>query len=190
MRFLPTQLKDLILVVPEVLRDTRGFFMETFHSKRYVEGGIPGPFVQDNHSRSAQGVLRGLHGQWKHPQGKLLRVIAGAIFDAVVDARPDSPTYRQWAGWTLSSDNLQQIYVPPGFLHGFCVLSPFAEVEYKCTDYYHPGDEIGVLWNDPALGIEWPIKDPQLSDKDKKLPLFESNETKFESYRSLGHWKQ
>ena len=123
--------------------------------------------MQDNHSRSAQGTLRGLHAQRQHPQGKLVRVIHGEVFDVAVDIRPESPTFKRWVGITLSAENFRQVYVPPGFAHGFCVMSKIAEVEYKCTDFYDPTDEIGILWNDPEIGVKWPIDEPVLSDRDR-----------------------
>ncbi len=186
MRSLPGRLKGLVLVEPDVREDSRGFFLETYRVEEYLKAGIPGPFVQDNHSKSGAKTLRGLHGQLSRPQGKLLRVVAGEIFDVVVDARPDSHSYRQWEGFTLSRENFRQLYIPPGFLHGFCVLSPFAEVEYKCSEYYDATDEIGVRWNDPALGIEWPLSDPFLSERDKTLPAFEAVSKRFDAYRGMG----
>ena len=167
MRFVPTALPDVILVEPDVYKDDRGFFLETYHERKYAEGGIAGPFVQDNHSRSVQGTLRGLHAQIRRPQGKLVRAVEGEMFDVAVDIRPGSPTFGRWVGVRLSGENFRQLYVPPGFAHGFCVLSPFAQVEYKCTDLYDPADEIGIAWNDPALGIAWPIMDPILSTRDQ-----------------------
>jgi dTDP-4-dehydrorhamnose 3,5-epimerase len=182
MNFTPTSIPDVILIEPDVYRDPRGFFLETYHGRRYAEAGLPA-FVQDNHSRSAQATLRGLHAQLKNAQGKLIRVVHGEIFDVAVDARPKSPTFGKWAGEVLSQDNFRQLYIPPGFLHGFCVLSPFAEVEYKCSKFYDATDEIGIAWNDPTLAIEWPIQRPMLSAKDGKLPFFEDVKSRFESYR-------
>lgn len=163
MKFTETQLPGVILVEPDVHRDARGFFLETFHAAKYRDGGIPWTFVQDNHSRSQRGTLRGLHGQRKRPQGKLVRAVRGEIFDVAVDLRSG-----KWVGARLSDENFQQLFVPPGLLHGFCVLSEIAEVEYKCTDLYDPADEIGALWN--SAGIEWPLADPLLSKKDAALP--------------------
>ena len=151
-----------------MFRDARGFFLETFHARKYREGGIPYHFVQDNHSRSLRGTLRGLHAQRLRPQGKLVRAIRGEIFDVAVDIRKGSPTFGKWMGATLSAENFLQIFVPPGFAHGFCVLSEMAKVEYKCTDFYDGADEIGLLWN--SAGIDWPLKDPLLSAKDAALP--------------------
>lgn len=172
MRFLATELPGVILIEPDVHKDARGFFLETYHRRKYQEGGIPGDFVQDNHSHSVRGTLRGLHAQRRRPQGKLVRAVEGEIYDVAVDARPGSATFGRWTAATLSAENFRQLYVPPGFLHGFCVLSPTAQVEYKCTDFYEPADEIGVLWNDPELAIPWPVKDPVLSEKDRRLPTW------------------
>jgi dTDP-4-dehydrorhamnose 3,5-epimerase len=161
-----TKLPGVMIVEPVVYRDPRGFFVETYHSKRYAEHGLPHKFVQDNHSRSVNGTLRGLHLQLTQQQGKLVRVIDGSIFDVAVDIRVGSPSFGQWVGVELSGENFKQLYVPPGFAHGFCVISHRADVAYKCTEYYLPGDEIGVAWNDPEIGIQWPITSPLLSHKD------------------------
>lgn len=163
----PTSLPGVLLIEPDVHRDERGFFLESFHQQRYEDAGIPGPFVQDNHSRSKRGILRGLHAQLTQPQGKLIRVVSGEIFDVVVDIRKNSPTFKKWFGVSLSGNNFRQCYVPPGFAHGFCVLSEEADVEYKVTDFYNAQDELHILWNDPDLAIDWPIKDPILSPKDR-----------------------
>lgn len=168
MKFVETDLPGVILVEPDVFRDARGFFLETFHAKKYREGGIPYDFVQDNHSRSQRGTLRGVHAQRRRPQGKLVRAVRGEIFDVAVDLRPGSPTFGKWAGETLSEANFRQLFVPPGFGHGFCVVSEIAEVEYKCTDFYDRSDEIGFVWN--SAGIDWPVKEPLLSPKDAALP--------------------
>jgi dTDP-4-dehydrorhamnose 3,5-epimerase len=168
--FEPTRLDGVILVKPVVWKDPRGFFLETYHQEKYQANGIPDPFVQDNHSYSVHGTLRGLHAQLRHPQGKLVRALLGEIFDVAVDARPDSPTFGQWVGATLSSENHHQLYVPPGYIHGFVVTSETAHVQYKCTDFYHPEDEISVLWNDPEIGIDWPVADPILKEKDARAP--------------------
>ena len=170
MRFRPTDLPDVILVEPDVHRDQRGFFLETYHARKYAEGGVAGPFVQDNHSRSVRGTLRGLHAQRQHPQGKLVRAVEGEMFDVAVDIRPSSATFGRWVGVRLSGENFRQLYIPPGFAHGFCVLSEVVHVEYKCTDFYHPDDEIGVAWDDPDVGIAWPLTDPVISAKDRALP--------------------
>lgn len=171
--FEPTPLPGVILVKPAVFRDPRGFFLETYHQEKYQANGIPDPFVQDNHSYSVRGTLRGLHAQLRFPQGKLVRAIVGEIFDVAVDAHPDSPTFGRWTSAVLSSDNHHQLYVPPGYVHGFVVTSETAHVQYKCTDFYHPEDEISVLWNDPGIGIDWPpmeAGEPILKDKDRTAP--------------------
>ena len=170
MRVLPTALPGVFVIEPAVHQDGRGFFVETYHADRYREHGIDGPFVQDNHSRSVGGTLRGLHLQVRRPQGKLIRVIEGEVFDVAVDVRRGSPSFGRWVSVTLSADNFRQCYVPPGFAHGFCVVSPIAKVEYKCTDLYDPTSELGIAWNDPALGIKWPVRDPILSDRDRRHP--------------------
>ncbi|HTC22669.1 MAG TPA: dTDP-4-dehydrorhamnose 3,5-epimerase [bacterium] len=184
MRFLPTRLKDVVLVEPDVFKDSRGFFSETYHLKKFEEAGLKTVFVQDNHSQSKEGTLRGLHGQLRHPQGKLVHVTQGEAFDVAVDARPDSPTFGQWVGEALSETNHLLLYIPPGFLHGFCVMSPVAKVEYKCTDFYDPSDEVGVRWDDPDLAIQWPHRNPILSAKDAALRAFGEMKAKFELYRS------
>ena len=170
MQVLPTSLPGVVIIEPNVLRDERGFFLETYHAERYREAGISLPFVQDNHSRSSKDTLRGLHFQRTRPQGKLVRVIQGEIFDVAADIDPASATFGVWVGVFLSSDNFRQIYVPPGYAHGFCVVSEVAEVEYKCTDLYDPADESGVMWNDPVLAIDWPVQAPVLSHRDHKHP--------------------
>lgn len=166
MEFQPTSLPGVILVVPRVFADPRGFFFESYHAEKFKAGGIDLPFVQDNHSRSVKGTLRGLHAQYRKPQGKLVRCLAGEIFDVAVDARKSSPHFGKWFGTMLTAENKHMLYVPPGFVHGFCVVSETAEVEYKCTDLYDPGYELTVIWNDPAIGIEWPTTEPLLSAKD------------------------
>lgn len=168
MRFLPTELPEVIVVEPDVFRDSRGFFLETFNAERYRKGGIGCDFVQDNHSRSVRGTLRGLHAQLRRPQGKLIRAVRGEIFDVAVDIRPGSATFGKWVGLRLSGEDFRQLFVPPGFAHGFCVLSEAAEVEYKCTAFYDRADEIGARWD--SAGIDWPVKDPLLSPKDAALP--------------------
>ena len=170
MRVVETDLPGVILIEPVVHRDGRGFFVETYHADRYREIGIGGPFVQDNQSRSTAGTLRGLHLQLRLPQGKLIRVIEGEIFDVAVDVRRGSPTFGRWVSVTLSADNFRQVYVPSGFAHGFCVLSPIAQVEYKCTQVYDRSSEIGIAWNDPAIGIAWPVAEPRLSPRDRQHP--------------------
>lgn len=175
MNVIKTDIEGVLIIEPQVFGDERGFFLETFQVKRYTqEAGITEEFVQDNHSRSTYGVLRGLHFQKTKPQGKLVRVVSGEVFDVAVDIRPGSPTYGQWAGTHLSAENKRQFWVPPGMAHGFVVLSETADFEYKCTDYYDPNDEACLLWNDSEIGIDWPVDEPILSVKDKLgLPLKE-----------------
>jgi dTDP-4-dehydrorhamnose 3,5-epimerase len=165
-----TRLPGVRIIEPKVHGDARGFFVETFQVERYRDAGIDLPFVQDNHSRSSRGVLRGLHAQKPYAQGKLVRVSRGAVFDVAVDIDPRSATFGQWVGVELSDSNHRQLWIPPGYAHGFQVLSEIADFEYKCTELYHPETETGVIWNDPELAIEWPIREPQLSPKDLKLP--------------------
>ncbi|HLK10384.1 MAG TPA: dTDP-4-dehydrorhamnose 3,5-epimerase [Candidatus Binatia bacterium] len=172
MRCVPLAIPDVLVIEPTVHRDDRGFFLEAYHEERYRAAGIPGPFVQDNQSRSGRGTLRGLHGQRRRPQGKLVRALAGEIWDVAVDVRPGSATFGRWVGVTLTAESFRQCWVPPGFLHGFCVLSDVAEVEYKCTAPYDASDEIGVVWDDPDLGIAWPVTEPRLSARDRALPRF------------------
>lgn len=167
MQVIPSALPEVLIIEPDVFLDSRGFFVETYQAQKYAQAGIDVSFVQDNHSLSQHGTLRGLHAQMRRVQGKLVRVIAGEIFDVAVDVRRGSPNFGRWVGIVLSAENFRQCYVPPGFVHGFCVLSDHAEVEYKCTDYYDPDDELRIQWNDPTIGIEWPIKAPILSDKDR-----------------------
>jgi dTDP-4-dehydrorhamnose 3,5-epimerase len=162
-----TKLEGVLLVTPKVFGDDRGFFMETYNREKAMELGLPGDFVQDNHSKSSYGVLRGLHFQTPLWQGKLVRTVQGEIFDVAVDIRAGSATFGEWVGFYLNDQNKQQLYVPEGFAHGFCVTSETAEVVYKCTSLYAPEQEGSLLWNDPAIGIEWPIESPNLSDKDK-----------------------
>jgi len=169
-RVIPTELPGVVVIEPDVHRDGRGFFLETYHAERYRDGGIAGPFVQDNHSRSVSGTLRGLHLQLRRPQGKLIRCVEGEVFDVAVDVRRGSPTFGRWVGVNLSAESFTQVYVPEGFAHGFCVLSAYAQFEYKCTDLYDPAGEIGIAWNDPAIGIEWPVTDPILSQRDRNHP--------------------
>src|SRR5210317_634849 len=166
MNILQTRLPGVLIIEPEVYRDERGWFLETYHAVKYQDGGIPLPFVQDNYSSSVRGTLRGLHAQISRPQGKLVRVVKGEIFDVAVDIRRGSPTFASWESVLLTAENFKQIYIPPGFAHGFCVLSDIAEVEYKCTDIYTPGDEIMIAWNDSQIGIHWPHDSPTLSPKD------------------------
>jgi dTDP-4-dehydrorhamnose 3,5-epimerase len=169
MNLLPTPIPDLILIEPTVHGDERGFFMESYHEKQYIEAGITSRFVQDNHSGSRQGILRGLHFQIQQPQGKLLRVVMGEIYDVAVDLRKSSPTFKQWFGCCLSAQNKRQFWVPVGFAHGFYVLSEWAEVLYKTTDFYAPEYERSLIWNDPEIGVTWPLlpgTQPSLSNRD------------------------
>src|SRR5262245_57691190 len=171
MRAQPTAIPDVLLLEPVVHRDARGFLLESYHVEKYRQAGIAAAFVQDNQSRSAARTLRGLHAQLgPHPQGKLVRALRGEVFDVAVDVRRGSPTFRRWVGARLSDENFHQLWVPPGFLHGFCVLSDSAEVAYKCTELWNPAEEISVRWNDPDLAIEWPISEPLLSVKDAAAP--------------------
>jgi dTDP-4-dehydrorhamnose 3,5-epimerase len=163
-------LPGVFLIEPMCFEDNRGYFMETYHQQKYQKAGIAQAFVQDNHSHSTRGVLRGLHYQLKHPQGKLVYAVTGTIFDVAVDIRKGSPAFGQWTGAELSAENKRQIYVPQGFAHGFVVLSESADVIYKCTDLYTPGDEYGILWSDPEIGIAWPLENPILSQKDIENP--------------------
>jgi len=181
------EIPGLILIEPRVFSDERGFFMETYKTPDFVAAGITANFVQENHSRSAQGVLRGLH--YQNPpfaQGKLVRVIRGEIFDVAVDIRKGSPTWCKWVGVTLSEENKNAIYIPEGFAHGFCVLSEIAEVIYKTTNVYSPESEAGIAWNDPELNIKWPIQNPIVSQKDSKLPLLSNADIRFH-YKEEGH---
>ena len=168
MKFAPAAVPGVVVIEPDVHTDRRGFFLETYHAEKYRAGGIPGEFVQDNHSRSTAGTIRGLHLQLRRPQGKLIHVVEGEIFDVAVDVRRGSPTFGQWVGVTLSAANFRQCYVPPGFAHGFAVVSAVAQVVYKCTDVYDPGGELGIAWDDPAIGVTWPVAQPFLSDRDRK----------------------
>ncbi|PWC13401.1 dTDP-4-dehydrorhamnose 3,5-epimerase [Brenneria corticis] len=173
MQIIDTKIHGAKIIQPKVFGDARGFFLETFEKRRYQQMlNIDLDFVQDNHSRSGKGVLRGLHFQRINPQGKLVRVVRGEVFDVAVDIRPDSPTYGKWQGVILSEENKTQFWLPPGLAHGFAVLSDIADFEYKCTDYYNPAHEDGLLWNDPEIGIEWPLSNPLLSEKDKQGKLF------------------
>ena len=165
-----TPLPGVLLIKPAMHGDKRGFFLESWHAARYAEAGITEAFVQDNHSRSQQGILRGLHLQTEKPQGKLVRVTAGAVFDVVVDCRAGSPSCGDWFGTTLTAEGQEQLWVPPGFAHGFYALTESADFLYKCTDYYHPESELTLAWDDPTVGVVWPIPqggEPRLSDKDR-----------------------
>ena len=171
MKVIPCEPGGLLLIESEVLGDARGFFMEIWNQRRYRESGLNASFVQDNFSFSRRGTLRGLHFQNPTPQGKLVSVLQGEVFDVAVDIRRSSPTFCRWHGVTLSGENKRQFFIPPGFAHGFLVLSETAMFHYKCTDYYAPKDELAIRWNDPDLAIQWPVKDPILSERDAKAPL-------------------
>ena len=172
----PTALDGVVVVEPKVFPDERGFFLESFNARHFAAAGLPAEFVQDNHSRSTRGVLRGLHYQYPAWQGKLVRSLLGEIFDVAVDIRRASPTFGQWFGTVLSADNKKQLYVPPGYAHGFCVLSDVAEMAYKCTALYEPADDAAIRWNDPQIGIDWPISSPVLSAKDNEAPMLKEIE--------------
>ncbi len=176
LKFTEKSLPGVVLIEPKVFDDDRGFFMETFHSEKYNEIGISGPFVQDNHSHSRKGTLRGLHYQLKNSQGKLVSAVKGEILDVAVDIRRGSPGFGRWTGNLLSGKNKRQLYIPEGFAHGFCVLSETADVIYKCTDLYTPGDEYGVFWADETIDIVWPMENPILSEKDLKNPMLKDIE--------------
>jgi dTDP-4-dehydrorhamnose 3,5-epimerase len=182
-RFEPTAIPEVVRVEPRVFEDARGFFLETYHAERFAQAGISAAFVQDNHSFSARGTLRGLHMQSVFAQGKLVRCTAGEIFDVAVDVRRGSPSFGRWVAETLSAGNFRMLWIPPGFLHGFCVLSETAHVQYKCTQPYKPDDEIGVIWNDPEIGVAWPIGAPTLSAKDAALPRLRDVEAKLPAAR-------
>lgn len=170
MNIIPTSFEGLMLIEPRCYHDERGFFLESYEQERYQAVGILDEFVQENHSRSSQNVLRGLHFTQKKPQAQILTVMRGKIFDVVVDVRKDSPTFKKWFGTELSDEGVRQIYMAHGFAHGFCVLSEFADLHYKVSQRYDPGDDGGLLWNDPDIGIEWPISKPIISDRDQNHP--------------------
>lgn len=171
MKVTETCLPGVLIIEPAVHGDSRGFFVESFHAERYLQdAGINLTFVQDNQSRSSKNVLRGIHAQQSQPQGKLARVSYGRVFDVAVDINPASAQFGEWVGVELSDVNQRQIWIPPGYGHGFVVLSELADFQYKCTNYYAPNDEVGVIWNDADVGIEWPVDTPQVSAKDQKLP--------------------
>lgn len=171
MKFIETSLPGCVIIEPQVFGDSRGFFYESYNESKYRDAGIDRRFVQSNVSRSARGVLRGLHYQWPHPQGKLVSVLEGEVYDVAVDIRRGSPTFGQWTGVMLTAENHRHFWIPEGFAHGFCVVSDYATFSYQCTDLYNAQADGGVRWNDPAIGIDWPVTDPLLSDKDSKAPL-------------------
>ncbi len=179
MKIIQTPLTDVIIIEPRVFRDERGFLFESFSKQKYADAGIHCDFVQDNHSFSQGGVLRGLHFQTDHPQAKLVRVIRGEVFDVAVDLRKKSPNFGKWYGTKLSAENNKQMFVPEGFAHGFCVLSDEAEFLYKCSNYYSPGGEGGILWDDPEINIEWPLTNPTLSEKDQLFPCLKDTQLPF-----------
>jgi len=184
-KFIPTELPGVLIVEPDVYRDPRGFFLETYVESKYREAGVDVAFVQDNHSRSVRGTLRGLHVQVPRAQAKLLHAVVGEVFDVAVDIRLGSPTFGSWVGVELSAENHRQIYIPAGFAHGFCVMSDVAEVEYKCSALYFPEDEITIQWNEPTIGVRWPLAEPLLSKRDLagqtlaqltgRLPIFDGS---------------
>jgi dTDP-4-dehydrorhamnose 3,5-epimerase len=185
-RITPLEIPGLLLIEPTLFRDQRGVFCEIFHERRYAEAGFAERFVQDNYSRSVRGTLRGLHFQEPHAQGKLVMAVEGTVYDVVVDIRKGSSMFGKWYGVELSSENCQQLYVPPGCAHGFCVTSETAVFLYKCTDYYSPMDERGIIWNDPALGIAWPVSAPILSAKDQAYRPLEALMAGLPLYRPTG----
>ena len=168
------RLRDVVVLVPEIFQDSRGFFMETFRTDQFQQIGVPDIFVQDNHSGSTKGVLRGLHYQWDPPMGKLMRVTVGSAFLVAVDIRKGSPTLGQWTGIEASAENRRQVWAPAGFARGFCVLSEVAEIQYKCTGLYNPLAESAIRWDDPKIGVAWPISDPSLSEKDRNAQTLEA----------------
>ena len=184
MRVIPTEIPEVLMIEPTVYTDARGFFFESYHAERYLNSGIKGSFVQDNHSRSVKNTVRGLHLQTSRPQAKLIRVLVGEIFDVAVDVRVGSPTFGKWAGVNLSADSFRQYYIPEGFAHGFSVLTDIAEIEYKCTQFYDPGGELGLAWNDHMLNISWGVSTPILSAKDS------SNRTVDEARPLLPRYRQ
>lgn len=172
MEIVRAPINGVLLIKPKIWGDARGFFVETWQRDRYAEAGVPTDFVQDNHSRSRKNILRGLHFQKKYPQGKLVSVSLGAVFDVVVDIRPESPTRGQWYGAILTDENQHQLWVPPGMAHGFCVLSDVAHFHYKCTEFYRPEDEGAIRWNDPDIAVAWPVTSPVVSAKDAAAPFW------------------
>ncbi len=184
MKVTETSLPGVLLIEPKVWGDARGFFLESFNEPRFAEHGLPTHFRQDNHSRSRRGVLRGLHYQLRRPQGKLVTAVTGTVYDVAVDIRRGSPHFGRWVGVTLSGDDPKYLWIPPGFAHGFCVISDTADFVYKCTDVFVAEDDHGVLWSDPRIGIEWPLADPALSEKDTRYLTLDAPRTDLPEYRS------
>jgi dTDP-4-dehydrorhamnose 3,5-epimerase len=182
MNLVPTSLDGVMILEPRIFSDERGFFLETYNSAKLAGSALQTPFNQDNHSRSTAGVIRGLHYQLRNPQGKLVHVTRGAILDVAVDIRVGSPSFGQWAAVELNDDNLRSLWIPPGFAHGFCVLSPVADVMYKCTTVYDASDDHGVAWNDPLIGIEWPVSSPVVSGKDTAWERLSENRSDLPRY--------
>jgi dTDP-4-dehydrorhamnose 3,5-epimerase len=183
-KILETSLPGVLVIEPRVFRDDRGFFLESFNADRFAQHGLPTVFRQDNHSHSMKGVLRGMHYQLRRPQGKLVGVIRGRVFDVAVDIRRGSPTFGKWYGTVLTEENPRYLWIPPGFAHGFCTLSDVADFVYKCTEVYVGEDDRGVLWSDPSIGIEWPIASPVLSEKDQRMPTLSAMRTDLPEYES------
>ena len=184
MKILETALPGVLVIEPRVFRDDRGFFLESFNADRFAQHGLPTVFRQDNHSHSMKGVLRGLHYQLRRPQGKLVSVIRGRVFDVAVDIRRGSPTFGEWYGTVLTEEDPRYLWIPPGFAHGFCTLSDVADFVYKCTEVYVGEDDRGVLWSDPSIGIQWPISNPVLSEKDQRMPTLSAVRTDLPEYES------
>jgi dTDP-4-dehydrorhamnose 3,5-epimerase len=184
MKITPTALPGVLLVEPRVFADERGYFLEVFHAGKFAAQGLDVAFVQDNHSLSRQGTLRGLHVQLPKSQGKLVRCIEGTVFDVAVDIRRGSPTFAAWFGIELSAENFRQLWVPPDFAHGFCVLSDRAQIEYKCTELYDPAGDLSIAWNDPAIGIAWPVEEPVLSAKDIAAKSLDELVDRLPAYRA------
>jgi dTDP-4-dehydrorhamnose 3,5-epimerase len=184
MRVIETGLKEVVLVEPERHEDSRGLFYELYHQDKYTKIGIPDTFVQDNVAQSKRDVLRGLHYQLRYPQGKLVMAVQGTVFDVAVDIRRGSPSFGQWCGFELSAANMRQLYIPPGFAHGYCVLTDTATVVYKCSRFYAPDDDHGIIWNDPTINITWPIVTPVLSAKDRALKTLAESQATVPEYKA------
>lgn len=182
MKITPAPLPGVFVIEPKVFNDPRGFFFESYNAERYAAGGLTDTFVQDNHSSSVKGTLRGLHYQFRRPQGKLFRVLRGVVYDVAVDIRRGSPHFGKWFGIELSGENKRQLFIPAGFAHGFCVVSDGAEVEYKCTDVYVSDDQHGILWSDPTIAVAWPVQNPVLSDQDRQFKFLLDNRNDLPDY--------